>query len=439
MCHITTVTKTLATLLHQAQPEDAGKLFQIARSALIDYLASLKLADREVAVQRLVEQLKIEGGDTEILSQSVTTTAERAALINGFQGHYLDYDDVQPNFRGHPSVTIFSALFAIAAPTDQIEDLLWAYIQGVEVAGQFGRLLNPHHAVSGWHSTATIGSIASASAISVFKRLSVENTVAILSVAASQTAGMLFQAGTDNKPLHAGLAARNAVTAYQIVQAGLTTSEDPFNNRNGWFKVIGDLEVNATNWRQTWLKPAQIQTPGLWFKQHQFCSAAISGYDAAVDLWQKGIQWKDCQKIVIHYPQNGDRVLNQPRPQTGQQGKFSIEYIVWQVLNYGDVDDQKFAALPIEPQFYTDIEIFSRTNDLPQGSVTSRPARLEVFVNGASIVSEVDDPLGSPANPLPQEKIIDKLQRAIGAQSAQVEKIVRSTNQTVSQLSLIHI
>lgn len=420
--------------MHQAQPEDSGELFQIARSALIDYLASLKLADREVAVQRLVEQLKIEGGDTEILSQSVTTTAERAALINGFQGHYLDYDDVQPNFRGHPSVTIFSALFAIAEPTDQIEDLLWAYIQGVEVAGQFGRLLNPHHAVSGWHSTATIGSIASAAAISVFKRLSVENTVAILSVAASQTAGMLFQAGTDNKPLHAGLAARNAVTAYQIVQAGLTTSEDPFNNRNGWFKVIGDLEVNATNWRQTWLKPAQIQTPGLWFKQHQFCSAAISGYDAAVDLWQKGIQWKDCQKIVIHYPQNGDRVLNQPRPQTGQQGKFSIEYIVWQVLNYGDVDDQKFAALPIEPQFYTDIEIFSRTNDLPQGSVTSRPARLEVFVNGASIVSEVDDPLGSPANPLPQEKIIDKLQRAIGAQSAQVEKIVRSTNQTVSQL-----
>lgn len=420
--------------MHQAQPEDSGELFQIARSALIDYLASLKLADREVAVQRLVEQLKIEGGDTEILSQSVTTTVERAALINGFQGHYLDYDDVQPNFRGHPSVTIFSALFAIAEPTDQIEDLLWAYIQGVEVAGQFGRLLNPHHAVSGWHSTATIGSIASAAAISVFKRLSVENTVAILSVAASQTAGMLFQAGTDNKPLHAGLAARNAVTAYQIVQAGLTTSEDPFNNRNGWFKVIGDLEVNATNWRQTWLKPAQIQTPGLWFKQHQFCSAAISGYDAAVDLWQKGIQWKDCQKVIIHYPQNGDRVLNQPRPQTGQQGKFSIEYIVWQVLNYGDVDDQKFAALPIEPQFYTDIEIFSRTNDLPQGSVTSRPARLEVFVNGASIVSEVDDPLGSPANPLPQEKIIDKLQRAIGAQSAQVEKIVRSTNQTVSQL-----
>lgn len=154
--------------MHQAQPEDSGELFQIARSALIDYLASLKLADREVAVQRLVEQLKIEGGDTEILSQSVTTTAERAALINGFQGHYLDYDDVQPNFRGHPSVTIFSALFAITAPTDQIEDLLWAYIQGVEVAGQFGRLLNPHHAVSGWHSTATIGSIASAAAISVF-------------------------------------------------------------------------------------------------------------------------------------------------------------------------------------------------------------------------------------------------------------------------------
>lgn len=401
---------------------------------MIDYLGSLKLAEDEPAVQRLIARFKIDGAETEVLSQTVRTTPERAALINGFQGHYLDYDDVQPNFRGHPSVTIFSALFAVAAPDDQIETLLWAYIQGVEVAGQFGKLLNPHHAVSGWHSTATIGSIAAAAAISVLKHLSVEKTIAILSVATSQAAGMLFQAGTDNKPLHAGLAARNAVTAYQIVQAGLTTSADPFNNHNGWFKVIGNVEAVPADWRKTWLQPAQIQSPGLWFKQHQFCSAAISGYDAAVDLWQKGIQWADCEKIVIHYPKNGDRVLNQRRPKTGQQGKFSIEYIVWQVLHFGDVDDTEFAGTPIDPQFYQDITIFSRTNDLPQGPVTARPARLEVIVGGASIASEVDDPLGSPDNPLPEEKIVRKLTQAIGARANRVQQILRSTNETVSQL-----
>lgn len=434
MDYITTVTRTIAELLQQKKSDNTDELLSIARSALVDYLGCLKLANKVPSVERLINELKVADASANILGRSETTTSERAALINGFTGHYLDYDDVQPNFRGHPSVVIFSALFAVSEDNDSIDDVLWAYVQGVEVAGQLGKYLNPKHAISGWHSTATIGTIAAAAALSVFKKLSVEQTIATISVATSQAAGMLFQAGTDNKPLHAGLAARNAVVALQITQANLTTSEDPFNNQNGWLKVIGNVEINPKDLKDNWLKTAQISSPGLWFKQHQFCSAAISGYDAAIDLWQKGVQWNDCQKIIVHYPKNGDRVLNQPRPQTGQQGKFSIEYIVWQVLNFGDVNDGNFDAKPIDTRFYDDIKIFSRANDLPQGVVTSRPAKLEVIIDGGSIASEVDNPLGSPQNPLSQEKIVDKLRQSVGKQTGEIQKIINSQNETVSKI-----
>ena len=37
------------------------------------------------------------------------------ALLLGYAGHALDYDDFHADFRGHPSVAILPALFAAAA------------------------------------------------------------------------------------------------------------------------------------------------------------------------------------------------------------------------------------------------------------------------------------------------------------------------------------
>ena len=42
---------------------------------------------------------------------------------------------------------------------------------------------------------------------------------------------MFFQSGTDGKPLHAGLAARNGVWAYELLQhTSLQTSTKPFGD-----------------------------------------------------------------------------------------------------------------------------------------------------------------------------------------------------------------
>ena len=103
-------------------------------------------------------------------------------------------------------------------PTDRWHDYFRAYIIGAELEGIIGSLINPAHRTQGWHSTGTVGVIGAAAAIGALRGLHGESLAQLLSLAATQSAGMFFQSGTDGKPLHAGLAARNGVWAYKLLQ-----------------------------------------------------------------------------------------------------------------------------------------------------------------------------------------------------------------------------
>ncbi|WP_054760269.1 MmgE/PrpD family protein [Secundilactobacillus collinoides] len=186
------------------------------------------------------------------------------------------------------------------------------------------------------------------------------NSSLFLSFAASQASGMMFQEGSDVKPSQAGLAVRNAVAAYQLTESGLTANTDPFNNHNGWLKTIAGIEITASNWGKSWLSPAQIETPGIWFKQNSFCSAAISGYDATRQAYEAGIRISNVTKLIFHYPENGDKALTKTHPLTGQEGKFSIEYIAWRVLENGDISTQDLDNRRIDSKFETVLPKFSR-------------------------------------------------------------------------------
>ena len=93
-------TRLVAKQLQQ-KSEDS-RLIKEARRALIDYLGCVLQARKEPKVQEFGRLWQQEGGRVNSLL-GLHTTPERAALINGFAAHYLDFDDVQANFRGHPS------------------------------------------------------------------------------------------------------------------------------------------------------------------------------------------------------------------------------------------------------------------------------------------------------------------------------------------------
>ena len=458
------VTQTIVNYIEQTDVSNREDLLLVARIAFLDYLASLAPAESEQAVHDLAcfigtNQDRTVNADGH--EGNLTVKGTDKALYYGFASHYLDFDDAQANLAGHFSTVLYSALLAVLEPTDRWYDFLRAYIIGAELEGIIGSLINPAHRTQGWHSTGTVGVIGAAAAIGALRGLHGESLAQLLSLAAAQSAGMFFQSGTDGKPLHAGLAARNGVWAYELLQhTSLQTSTKPFDPERGWFKTIGNITVTSNDIASLWLAPGQLIDPGLWMKVHPYCSAAICGaeaaetvahriytsssyvskhYNVSPDAEEQGKRrlcatlvsslWDDIDRVTVHFPPGADAALRYTAPSTGREGQFSIEYIVYQVLAYGAVQDELFKIDTIDQSVRDYMSRIERVYDLPKVSQTERITKVTVTLkNGDTFTETVNNPKGSPNNPLTLEDIRIKL--GLTLETKQIDRMIEAFTNT---------
>ena len=420
------VTQTIVNYIEQTDVTNREDLLSVARIAFLDYLASLAPAETEQAVQNLARFIGTNGENV--------SKADKA-LYYGFASHYLDFDDAQANLAGHFSTVLYSALLAVLEPYDTWHDFLRAYIIGAELEGIIGSLINPAHRTQGWHSTGTVGVIGAAAAIGALRGLHGESLAQLLSLAATQSVGMFFQSGTDGKPLHAGLAARNGVWAYELLQyTSLQTSTKPFDPERGWFKTIGNITVTSNDIASRWLAPGQLIDPGLWMKVHPYCSAAICGAEAAEIVAHRlytsdSFLWDEIDRVTVHFPPSADVALRYTSPTTGREGQFSIEYIVYQVLAYGVVQDELFKIDSIDQSVRDYMSRIERVYDMPKVSQTERITKVTVTLkNGDTFTETVNNPKGSPNNPLTMEDIRIKLGLTLKAD--QIDRIIEAFTHT---------
>ena len=458
------VTQTIVNYIEQTDVSNREDLLLVARIAFLDYLASLAPAESEQAVHDLAcfigtNQDRTVNADGH--EGNLTVKGTDKALYYGFASHYLDFDDAQANLAGHFSTVLYSALLAVLEPNDTWHDFLRAYIVGAELEGIIGSLINPAHRTQGWHSTGTVGVIGAAAAIGALRGLHGESLAQLLSLAATQSAGMFFQSGTDGKPLHAGLAARNGVWAYELLQyTSLQTSTKPFDPERGWFKTIGNITVTSNDIASRWLAPGQLINPGLWMKVHPYCSAAICGaeaaetvahriytsssyvskhYNVSPDAEEQGKRrlcatlvsslWDDIDRVTVHFPPGADAALRYTAPTTGREGQFSIEYIVYQVLAYGAVQDELFKIDSIDQSVRDYMNRIERVYDLPKVSQTERITKVTVTLkNGDTFTETVNNPKGSPNNPLTLEDIRIKL--GLTLETKQIDRMIEAFTNT---------
>ncbi|WP_298711710.1 MmgE/PrpD family protein [uncultured Veillonella sp.] len=475
------VTQTIVNYIEQTDVTNREDLLAVARIAFLDYLASLAPTESEQAVQELARFIGakssissdvsrdmnssvlsgkvISEGNTGLAIENVSKADK--ALYYGFASHYLDFDDAQANLAGHFSTVLYSALLAVLEPTDRWHDFLRAYIVGAELEGIIGFLINPEHRTQGWHSTGTVGVIGTAAAIGALRGLHGESLAQLLSLASTQSAGMFFQSGTDGKPLHAGLAARNGVWAYELLQhTSLQTSTKPFDPERGWFKTIGNTTITSDDISSRWLAPGQLIDPGLWMKVHPYCSAAICGAEAAEIVAHRLYTsssyvskhnylspdaeeqdqcrlcatpdfslWEDIDRVTVHFPPGADAALRYTTPSTGREGQFSIEYIVYQVLAYGAVQDELFKLDAIDQEVRDCMSRIERVYDLPKVSQTERITSVTVTLkNGDTFTETVNNPKGSPNNPLNLEDIRIKL--GLTLETKQIDRVIEAFTNT---------
>jgi 2-methylcitrate dehydratase PrpD len=253
-----------------------------------------------------------------------------SALVNGTAAHALDYDDNFRPARTHASAVLVPALLGVALSRGVSgRTVVDAYLVGLEAQAAVSRGVNPSHYALGWHSTSTVGCIGTAAAVAWLVGLDEAGIARAMSLAVSMAAGVKGQFGTPAKPLHAGLAARNAVDAAALAASGMTGRLDVLEAPQGFRELYGGPA--ATGWGETISigEPHAMETAGVAPKRHPCCGSAHNTVDAILDLKaQHGFTAADVAEVSTHVGVANLRNLAFPAPENEMQARFSMHYCV---------------------------------------------------------------------------------------------------------------
>ncbi len=344
------LTRQLAELIVSTQPTAAAR--EKARAGVVDF-TSVALPIVQAAIV-----------DTPLIALRQVYRAhdtQTRALLLGYAGHALDFDDFHPDFRGHPTTVILPALFALAADNPQLggDAFLDAYIIGVETAGRLGLAAGGYHYKAGYHSTATLGTIAAAAAAARLVNASVEQTANILGIAATRASGLRAQFGSAIKPLHAGFAAESAVIAVKLALAGVEGQAGEVVE--AFLTLGGGGQQQAEKLITGWAAPWRMVSPGLEFKPYPTCAGTHSAADAAFVLRERWLQASgksptellaDLDHIEVSFPPGGDIAASVRDPQNGIEARFSLEYVIAAVLLRNRFSLADFGEGPVDAQIY---------------------------------------------------------------------------------------
>lgn len=393
-----------------------------ARYGIVDYIASSYTGKDDPGASKLKRIIAMEGGHplSPLLYRKLDATPVQAAMLNGYMGHALDYDDVHMQVRGHPSTVILPALLALCEPGTTGRRLLEAYILGVEAMARLAQALTNDHYEKGFHNTGTTGVLAAALAGAYLRGFAEEQACLALGFAASQAGGLRVHFGTETKPLHAGLAAAGAVRSIQLAAEGFQASDSALDGGTGFFAAYGHADEEAISEQLLGSKESalRIVRPGLWFKLHPFCSAAYYGVHALEKLSSEHIESEEIASVELTFTHRTDAALIHRRPSTGEEGRFSLEYIAALSLSGLGLKPDYFQPIPIQNHISLLMSKMNRSyvTDIP-GHV--RYTKITVTLVDGRVFSAIGDhPKGSPGNPVTEKELEEKFRALTGGTAA---------------------
>ncbi len=337
------LTRVLARFVVETDTGDIpANIFEYAKIALMDWISVTLAGKDDPLVAKLIRYSDLMGGHEQatILGHGMKKSASHAALINGAASHALDYDDTLEIFVGHPSATLFPSILALSEWKQMSgNDLLTAYIIGIQVGATIGACGGAEHYTSGWHATSTLGHFASAAGCAKLMGLDEQQTVYALGIAGTQASGLRSAFGTMCKPFHAGMSSQAGLVAALLAGEGFTSAEDILEGRDGFLQVLnGKLNKDAAS-----ALGKKWETENIIQKYHASCHATHSPIEGALSVVkEEGLNPGDIKSIKILASQMALDVAAKTNIKTGLEGKFSISYCVANALLRGNTGMQAF-------------------------------------------------------------------------------------------------
>lgn len=410
------VAERLRQITFESLPRDA---VETATQAILDTVGVTLAGTNEPASKAVSAVLGgAQGGNATLFGRTATSTPLDAALINGTASHALDFDDCSNTLGGHPSAPIIPALWALAEQVGASgKAFIAAYVAGFEVECRIGRAVNFHHYEKGWHPTATLGTFGAAAACSHMLDLDTRKTATALALAASMSSGLKANFGTMAKPYHVGHCSRNGLLAALLAREGMSANSEALTHPQGFFEVFnGAGNYAPERVLQDFADPFDIVEVGVAFKRHPCCASTHPAIDALLALQtEHGFAEADVASILSHTHPRRLKHTNRPDPQSGLDGKFSVQYVLARALVHGLVSLEHFAESAIFDPSIRDVMARITAAPHPDARMdTTEHFFAEVTVtlrDGRTLSKWVDRPVGRDRDhPLPDGALVAKFQ-----------------------------
>ncbi len=426
------ITETLARFVIDTRASDMPEAaLANARNALIDTLGVAIAGTLEPVADIALRWVRDLGARPQatLWGRDLATSPAEAAFTNGICSHALDFDDSHPSLRGHPSATLMPAALAVGEVVGASgEAVLVAHALGVEIACKLARAVGHGHFLRGWHTTATVGVLSTTAVAARLWGLDAAGLQRAWGLAASQMSGLVRNFGTMTKPFHAGHAARCGVLSAWMTRQGFTADEAIFDGQGSVLETYrGEGGEPLTDLIGQLGQPWEISEPGIYVKRWPCCYSnhrAIGGLFELIDNYD--LKADEVDEVAVGFLPGGDTSLVSRNPQTGLEGKFSIEYAAAATLLDRKLTLETFTdAMVLRPQAQAlarkvrryriaDEKLYSGISGYLDIAVATPHGRFE---------RRVDRVPGSPAWPMTEsdrvEKFMDCAARVLGTAGAE--------------------
>lgn len=408
----------LAKFVTETSPDAIpAESYRAALEASFDCVGVALAGAQQPHGKMIVGFVEAQGGNTActVIGNKLRTAPYLAALANGTLGHALDYDDM--GGFGHPSVALLPTALAVGESLGKSgRDVLAAYVIGFEVAAQLNRGAENVQGLTGFHSTATFGTIGAAAVAARLMGLDARQTNMAFGLAGSMPSGILQNFGSQTKPLHAGMSCRSGVLAASLAKQGWLATESFLDSKVGWAHAyIGegkyDPEEMTTGLGNTWLSKDTIV-----IKKYPCCGSNHGALDALLALLNEHkLGLDDIARVDIDGVPAISHVLLHPNPTYGFQGKFSLHYNIATALVDKKIDIDSFTDAKLNRPEYrearakTHVNVISNWDPEYEHAPTYTPVTI-TLKNGEKLSKRVNRRVmhGAPADPLSEQELKDK-------------------------------
>ncbi|HEY1473335.1 MAG TPA: MmgE/PrpD family protein [Pseudolabrys sp.] len=339
-----TVTSQLCERIAGTDYENLGApAIEAARRLVLDGIAIAIAGTEEEAIQILAAHHKEQGGAPQAtaIGNGFRLNTVSAAALNGAAMHVLDFEPMWSPANHALSTTLAGVLALAEARGATGREVLTALVKGVEMQGWIRQASGQFEAnTSRFHPPGAAGPLGAAVAAGHILKLDPGQLANAIGIAASRAGSLLANAGTMTKSTHCGHAAALGLESALLAARGFTANIAVFEAAQGYVPALYDDGFKLEEMLGYGRAPWRLVDPGYAIKMFPSQFGTHFGITAGLELHPKIPGAATIRRVVLTAPVM--TYVNRPRPKTGLEGKFSLQYTAASALLDGKIGIRTF-------------------------------------------------------------------------------------------------